>query len=76
MGKMKDYDAKNISLEINGQELYGFGDPDFYFVKDNSKENQERLSEDFKYKQRQPLPSKQAIRMWCIRHFHIPERDY
>lgn len=73
---MNEYDAKRVSIEVNGKEIWGWGNDEWCLPKDNSKENQDRLLEDFKYKQSQPLPSKQAIRMWCIRHFHIPERDY
>lgn len=73
---MKNYDAKDAWLVIDGKRIFGFGDDEWCLPKDNSKENQDRLLEDFKYKQSQPLPSKQAIPMWCIRHFHIPERDH
>lgn len=73
---MNEYDAKRVSIEINGKEIWSWDNDEWCLPKDNSKENQDRLLEDFKYKQSQPLPSKQAIRMWCIRHFRIPERDY
>lgn len=48
---MKDYDAKDAWLVVNGKRIFGFGDIDFHLAKDNSKDNQKRLSEDFKYSQ-------------------------
>lgn len=51
---MNEYGAKRVSIEVNGKEIWGWSNDEWYLPKDNSKENQDRLLEDFKYKQRYP----------------------
>ena len=58
MDKRKDYDAKDAWLVIDGKRIFGFGDVDFHLAKDNSKENQDRLRDNFKYAQSEPIPTK------------------
>lgn len=76
MDKRKDYDAKDAWLVVDGKRIFGFGDIDFYLAKDNSKDNQKRLSEDFKYSQSQPIPSKRAINLYNVEYVQIPHKDF
>ena len=83
---MKEYDAKDAGLEvdgkkvmnlnINGEQFYGFGDDDWYTPKDNSKENQDRLLDDFKYAQSQPIPSKRVEILYNFERVQIPDKDF
>lgn len=72
---MKNYDAKDASFNIGGQEIYGFGDDKYYFPKDNSKENQAMLLQDFKRRLSQPL-GPDEVPFFNISYKQIPERDY
>ena len=82
---MKEYDAKDawlevdgkkvMNLNINGEQFYGFGDDDWYTPKDNSKENQAMLLQDFKRRLNQPLGSDE-VTFFNISYKQIPERDY
>lgn len=82
---MKDYDAKDawlavdgkkvMNLNINDEEFYGFDDSDFHFVKDNSKENREALLQDFKRRLSLPL-APDEVTFFNISYKQIPERDY
>lgn len=72
---MKNYDAKDASINIGGQEIYGFGD-DKYYTKDNSKENQDRLRDNFKYAQSEPIPAKRTIEFYNIEYVQIPHKDF
>lgn len=72
---MNEYDAKRVSIEVNGKEIYGFGD-DKYYTKDNSKENQDRLRDNFKYAQSEPIPAKQTIEFYNIEYIQIPHKDF
>ena len=73
---MKNYDAKDASVNIGGQEIYGFGDDKYYFTKDNSKENQDRLRDNFKYEQSEPIPTKRTIEFYNIEYVPIPHKDF
>ena len=73
---MKNYDAKDASINIGGQEIYGFGDDKYYFPKDNSKENQDRLRDNFKYAQSEPIPAKRTIELYNIEYVQIPHKDF
>lgn len=73
---MKNYDAKDASFNIGGQEIYGFGDDKYYFSKDNSKENQDRLRDNFKYAQSEPIPTKRTIEFYNIEYVPIPHKDF
>ena len=73
---MKNYDAKDASFNIGGQEIYGFGDDKYYFTKNNSKENQKRLLDNFKYAQSEPISSKRAINLYNVEYVQIPHKDF
>lgn len=78
---MNEYDAKHVSLEVNGKEIFGFSDDDcsfpddWSFPKDNSKENQAMLLQDFKRRLSQPL-GPDEVPFFNISYKQIPERDY
>lgn len=72
---MNEYDAKHVSLEVNGKEIFGFSDDDCSFPKNNSKENQAMLLQDFKRRLSQPLGSDE-VTFFNISYKQIPERDY
>ena len=73
---MKNYDAKDAWLVVDGKRIFGFGsvcgDVDFHLAKDNSKENQDRLRDNFKYAQSEPIPTKRAIEFYNIEYVPIP----
>lgn len=71
---MKDYDAKDVCIEVDGKQCFGFGG-DFCLPKDNSKENQEMLLQDFKRRLSQPLAPDEEV-FYNISHKKIPERGY
>lgn len=48
---MNEYDAKRVSIEVNGKEIWSWSNDEWCLPKDNSKENQDRLLEDFKMKE-------------------------
>ena len=83
---MKNYDAKDawlvvdgkkvMNLNINDEQFYGFGDVDWYLPKDNSKENQDRLRNNFKYAQSEPIPTKRAIDFYNIEYVPVPHKDF
>lgn len=73
---MNEYDAKHVSLEVNGKEIFGFGDDDCSFPKNNSKENQKRLLDNFKYAQSEPISSKRAINLYNVEYVQIPHKDF
>lgn len=73
---MKNYDAKDAWLVIDGKRIFGFGDVDFNLAKDNSKENQDRLRDNFKYAQSEPIPTKRAIVFYNIEYVPIPHKDF
>ena len=72
---MKNYDAKDAWLVIDGKRIFGFGD-DKYYTKDNSKENQDRLRDNFKYAQSEPIPAKRTIELYNIEYVQIPHKDF
>lgn len=83
---MKNYDAKDawlvidgkkvMNLNINDEQFYGLGDADKYYTKDNSKENQDRLRDNFKYAQSEPIPAKRTIEFYNIEYVQIPHKDF
>lgn len=79
---MNEYDAKHVSIQVNGKEIFGFSDvgcsfpDDWSFPKDNSKENQERLLDNFKYAQSEPISSKRAINLYNVEYVQIPHKDF
>lgn len=73
---MKNYDAKDAWLVIDGKRIFGFGDVDFHLAKDNSKENQDRLRDNFKYAQSEPIPSKRKVILYNFEYVQIPDKDF
>lgn len=80
---MKNYDAKDAWLVIDGKRIFAFGDDkyytfgdDKYYTKDNSKENQDRLRDNFKYAQSEPIPTKRTIEFYNIKYVPIPHKDF
>lgn len=69
---MKDYDAKDVYIEVDGKQCFGFGGH-FYLPKDNSKENREALLQDFKRRLSRPLDE---AAFYNVSYKQIPERDY
>ena len=45
-------------------------------MKDNSKENQDRLRDNFKYAQSEPIPAKRTIEFYNIEYVQIPHKDF
>lgn len=72
---MKNYDAKDAWLVIDGKRIFCFGD-DKYYTKDNSKENQDRLRDNFKYAQSEPIPAKRTIEFYNTEYVQIPHKDF
>ena len=70
---MKDYDAKDVYIEVDGKQYFGFSDDSFYLPKDNSKENREALLQDFKRRLSRPLDE---AAFYNVSYKQIPERDY
>jgi hypothetical protein len=66
---MEDYDAKDAWLVVDGKRIFGLGSVDFHLAKDNSKENQDRLRDNFKYAQSEPIPTKRTIEFYVEVHF-------
>lgn len=73
---MKNYDAKDAWLVVDGKRIFGFGSVDFHLAKDNSKENQDRLRDNFKYAQSEPIPAKRTIEFYNIEYVPVPHKDF
>lgn len=72
---MKDYDATHAWFEVDGKKIFELSDDYFSLGKDNSKENQEMLLQDFKRRLSQPLAPDEEV-FYNISHKKIPERGY
>lgn len=82
---MKEYDAKDawleldgkkaMNLNINDEQFYGLGDDDWHLPKDNSNQNQAMLLQDFKRRLSQPL-GPDEVPFFNISYKQIPEKDY
>lgn len=72
---MIDFDATHAWLEVDGKKIFELSDDYFFLRKDNSKENQEMLLQDFKRRLSQTLAPDVVI-SYNTSYKKIPERDY